>query len=173
MHVCLCTYWKIISFLHRTHSPPAVPEPRISMRCQMREHTWLACKIRWKGVFKNSPFHQGEQLGLTGSFTPFLTQKTSHGPYGFALIFSSMSRGKAMCTRSHFCRFSSLTQMAHKSWDCSHHCCESESLLALEYRSSESEGAVTSTEISRGCISILWRFRYETNSTSENLKDQV
>lgn len=133
------------------------------------------CRAKYYGkkCLKPAPFHQREQLGLTGSFTPFLTQKTSHGPYGFALIFSSMSRGKAMCTGSRFCRFSSLTQMAHKSWDCSHHCCESESLLASEYRSSESEDTVASTDGGGGRLSVLQRARYTRNSTSENQKDRV
>lgn len=41
-------------FLPSQHTLLAVPQPRSSMRCQMRKHTRLACKILWKGVFKNS-----------------------------------------------------------------------------------------------------------------------
>lgn len=130
-------------------------------------HGWRA-KYYGKECLKTVSFHRREQLGLTGSFTPFLTQKTSHGPYGFALIFSSVNRGKAMCTGSRFCRFSSVTQMACKSWDCSHHCCESESLLVSAYRSSESEETVAHTEDSGGHISSFPRFRHKTNTTSEN-----
>lgn len=123
-------------------------------------HGWRA-KYYGKECLKTVSFHQSEQLGLTGSFTPFLTQKTSHGPYGFALIFSSMNRGKAMCTGSHFCRFSSVTQMACKSWDCSHHCCESESLLASLYSSSEAENTVASTGDSGGRIPAFPGFRHK------------
>lgn len=130
-------------------------------------HGWRA-KYYGKECLKTVSFHRREQLGLTGSFTPFLTQKTSHGPYGFALIFSSVNRGKAMCTGSRFCRFSSVTQMACKSWDCSHHCCESESLLVSAYRSSEPEETVAHTEDSGGHISSFPRFRHKTNTTSEN-----
>lgn len=163
----LRTYWEIISF------PPSTPF--LQYRSQGAQwdvrwentHGWRA-KYYGKECLKTVSFHQREQLGLTGSFTPFLTQKTSHGPYGFALIFSSVKRGKAMCTGSHFCRFSSVTQMACKSWDCSHHCCESESLLASAYRSSESEETVAHTEDSSGHISSFPRFRHKTNTTSEN-----
>lgn len=130
-------------------------------------HGWRA-KYYGKECLKTVSFHRREQLGLTGSFTPFLTQKTSHGPYGFALIFSSVNRGKAMCTGSRFCRFSSVTQMACKSWDCSHHCCESESLLVSACRSSEPEETVAHTEDSGGHISSFPRFRHKTNTTSEN-----
>lgn len=53
-HRRLCTYCEVASLPPSTPFPLAVPQPRISMRCQMRKHTWLACKILWKGVFKNS-----------------------------------------------------------------------------------------------------------------------